>query len=292
MRGGPPYGPGGSRVSILYFSGTGGTKLVAELLGEILSESRKCDVAGIGDASAVEAAAGAEFLLLCYPTYYLGPPPSMREFVLRLGPFDPPRRAYVVTTCELYSENSIRRLALMLRERGILLAGSKVIRAPGSDATAVFPSVIVPWLYRFEKRPPEKLRAIAREVIAVSEVRDPRESIPPPQWYTPFTRSLQNLLDGFDIFRYRMRVLPKRCVLCGACVKSCDRKAWEMGEGRLVHSGERCELCCRCLHRCPRRAIVLVRWLKDNRRLDAWLYARLGAEARESLGLGAREESR
>ena len=88
----------------------------------------------------------------------------MREFAERLGPFDPSRKAYIVMTCELYSENSIRGFALMLRKRGILVAGSNVVHAPGSDATCVFPSALVPWLYRFEKRFPNKLRAIADEI--------------------------------------------------------------------------------------------------------------------------------
>ena len=115
---GPPSGPRDPRVSILYFSGAGGTKLVAELLGEILSESVGGRVTGIEDSLALGQAAGSDLLVLCYPTYYLEPPPSMREFAERLGPFDPSRKAYLVTTCELYSENSIRGFALMLRKRG------------------------------------------------------------------------------------------------------------------------------------------------------------------------------
>jgi ferredoxin len=282
----PRSWPSGARASILYFSGVGGTRLVAELLGEILSKDGFRGATGIRDPRAVELAQGSDLLVLCYPTYYLKPPPSMREFVETLGPFDPPRAAYVVTTCELYSENSVRRLALALRKRGILVAGSKVVRAPGSDATCVFPSALVPWLYRFEKGLSEKLRAIAREIRSLADGRGFRESIPPPKWYTPFTQALQVLaLNRFDGWRYRMRVRPDRCTSCGICAKGCDRKAWAMGEGGPVHVPEKCELCARCIHRCPERAIVLIERLKDNRRLDPRLYARLGAEARASLGL-------
>jgi ferredoxin len=244
-------------------------------------------VMGIEDPRAMEAAADSELLVLCYPTYYLGPPPSMREFVLALGPFEATRAAYVVTTCELYTENSIRRLALMLRKRGIIVAGSKVVHAPGSDVTLVFPSALIPFWFRFERGLPLKLRAIAREIRAIAAAPGLRESIPPPKWYTPFTQLLQVLvLDRFDLWRHGIRVLPDRCTLCGACVECCGRKAWTMGEGGPVHSGERCELCARCLHRCPRRAIVLLKGLKDNRRLDSRLFDRLRADARRSLGLG------
>jgi ferredoxin/flavodoxin len=293
MIGGQPPMYRGRRVSILYFSGTGGTRLVAELLGEILSGRDECDVAGIEDSRAFELAADSDLLVFCYPTYYLGPPPSMHEFVEALGPFDPPRAAYVVTTCELYTENSIRRLGLRLRKRGILVAGSKVVHAPGSDVTCVLPGALVPWWYRFEKGLARKLLAIAEEIRAVRESRGIHESIPRPKWYTPFTQLLQVLvLNRFDGWRGGMRVLRDRCTLCGACVRACDRKAWEMGEEGLLHKSERCELCTRCIHRCPRNAIVLIGLLKDNRRLDARLYARLREEAREELGLGRGAEGK
>ena len=289
---GPPTGPRDPRVSILYFSGAGGTKLVAEFLGEILSESVGGRVTGIEESLALGQAAGSDLLVLCYPTYYLESPPSMREFAERLGPFDPSRKAYIVMTCELYSENSIRGFALMLRKRGILVAGSNVVHAPGSDATCVFPSALVPWLYRFEKRFPNKLRAIADEIRAIGEARDIRETVPFPKWYTPFTQTLQILiLNRFDGWRAGFRVLPDRCTLCGSCVKNCHRKAWIMKDGGLVHIGESCELCTRCIHHCPKKAIVLIERLKDNRRLDSRLYARLKDEARETLGLGLGEKA-
>jgi ferredoxin/flavodoxin len=276
----------GARLSILYFSGTGGTRLVAELLGELLSPGADCEVTNIEDGRAASRAAAAELLVLCYPTFYLNPPPSMREFADRLGPFDRPKKAYVITTCELYSENSIRSLCLGLRKRGIAVAGSKVVSAPGSDVTCVIPDWLVPRLYRFEKGLTGKLLAIAAEIEAIAGAELARESIPAPRWYTPFTQLLQILfLNRFDAWRYRMRALPERCARCGECARLCGRGAWAMKEGLPVLDPERCELCTRCLHRCPSKAIVLIKGLKDNRRLDAPLYARLREEARESLGL-------
>jgi ferredoxin/flavodoxin len=274
------------KVAIIYYSGTGGTKLVAQLVGELLSTALDPSVTGIEEARAGERAAEADLLVLLYPTFYLAPPPSMREFIENLGPFDPPKEAYVVTTCELYSENSIRRLSLMLKKRGVIVAGSKVVHAPGSDATCVFPSSLVPWLYRFERGFPEKLRAIAGEIETVAGAFGISESIPSLKWYTPFTQLLQILFfNRFDLWRYRMRAMSERCARCGACVRRCGRGAWFMGEEGPVHDGERCELCARCLHLCPENAIFLIGALKDNRRLNSRLYAELRAQARGSLGL-------
>jgi ferredoxin/flavodoxin len=277
---------GSAIAGILYFSGSGGTALVAELLGELLSGRLEREVASIEDLRAREIAAGADLLVFLYPTYYLKPAPSMAEFARALGPFEPPKLAYVVTTCELYTENSVRRLSLSLRSRGIRVAGSKVVHATGSDVTLAVPSGLVPWWYRFERALPRKLRDIADEVAAMAETGEADERIPGLKWYTPLTQLVQVLLlNRFDAFRSRVRVLPDRCSGCGSCVAMCGRGAWAMGPALPAHDPERCDLCGRCLHSCPGRAIVLLRPLRDNRRLDALLYSRLGDEARSALGL-------
>jgi ferredoxin len=277
---------GRRRIAIIYFSGTGGTKVVAELLFELLSGRFACDLRGVEDSHAAQSAMEADFLVFLYPTYYLAPPPSMRDFVRSLGAFDKLKAAYVLTTCELYSENSIRRMALALKARGIIAVGSKIVHAPGSDVTLVLPGALIPWWYRFERGLPDRLRQAAREIGAAAEAPLVAESIPLPKWYTPFTQLFQLLvLNRFDLWRHGLRVLPERCVSCGACARDCGRGAWTMEGGRPVHSSERCELCGRCLHHCPKKAIVLLKGLKDNRRLDSSLYGGLKAEARKSLGL-------
>lgn len=271
------------RIALLYYSGTGGTKLVAELLGEILSVKHDVRVTGVKDPHAAEGAADSDLLVFCYPTYFLRPAPSMREFIEGIGPFDPPRASYIVATDELYSENSIRACALVLKTRGIFVAGSKVVRAPGSDATCVLPGELVPWLYRFERGFPRKLRSIAEEIDGLAGHK-PRGFIPAPKWYTPFAQLLQvSILNRFEGWRGRFRVLPERCTLCSACVAGCDRGGWALSGGALLHIPERCELCTRCIHRCPRKAIVLVGALKDNPRLDSRLYASLKEDARRRL---------
>ncbi len=271
-------------AAILYFSGTGGTEVAARLLAELLSEEIDCEAASIEAARALELAGKRDLLVFCYPTYYLKPPPSMREFAESLPVLDPPRPAYVVTTCELYTENSIRRLSLILRKRGLVVSGSAVIHAPGSDVTLALPSGLIPWWYRFEKGFARKLRAIADEILDIA--RDPGicEAIPRVKWYTPFTQLLQVLfLNHFDLFRKHVRVIGERCSSCGSCVDMCRRGAWTMGGEGPVHHPERCELCGRCMHRCPRNAIVLMKMFRDNRRIDARLMAALRDEARSAL---------
>jgi ferredoxin/flavodoxin len=277
-------GPSSKKLVFLYFSGTGGTRLVAELLGELVSEKFECSAVSIEDDRARLAASDSDLIVLLYPTYYLKPAPSMLEFAENLGPFGRPKTAYLVTTYELYAENSIRRLAQVLKRRGCVVAGSARVRAPGSDVTAALPGFLIPWWYRFEKKLPDKLRRIAVELTSIAQAGTTRESIPRLKWYTPFSQLLQILFfNRFDLFKRHFRVLRDRCTRCGACVGMCSRKAWSMGGEGPVHDYGRCELCCRCIHRCPKGAIVILKAFRNNRRLDEAFFARLGAEARSRL---------
>jgi hypothetical protein len=283
---------GNRRVTIVYHSAAGGTRLVAELLGELLSRDHDVRVSDIQAEGAIEAVSGADFVVLCYPTYFLRPSRSMKEFIGRLEPADRPRRVYVVTTYELYTENSLRACARLLKDKGMAVMGWAAIRAPGSDLTCVLPDWLFPWLYRFEKGLGRKLRAVADEIRALARLGG-LERLPGPKWYTPFAQVLQHgFLNGFFEWRKHIRVIPERCSACGACVSGCVRGGWVKEGDELRHDPERCELCTRCIHHCPRSAIVLSHYLKDNRRLDARLYARLKAEARTALAGGEEPHAR
>ncbi|HWR13023.1 MAG TPA: hypothetical protein VN445_14460 [Rectinemataceae bacterium] len=319
-------------LMILYFSGVGGTKVIAELLGRLLADriARECEVRSIEEDGAAEAAARAGFLVLCYPTYFLKPAPAMRDFILSLPPDGEGRKVALVTSYELYTGNSNRVAAGLLGGRGYAVAGAYELRAPGTDVTCVVPDWACAWLYRFESRFPGKIAEIAQRIAALaaalpaesppvgdgpaadessgrapsgvaprdlprSEFPRARAGIPSPKWYTPLAWPLQVLfLDGFIRWKDRMKVLEERCSGCDLCVRDCHRSAWRRTGAGLEHRGETCDLCLRCVHHCPRRAIVLKKGLKDNRRLDGSLYRNLSREAEKTCkdGANARKKTR
>lgn len=273
------------QVALLYFSAAGGTKAVAGLLGRAVTArlapgAAKVASASIEDPSAPALAAGADLLVLLFPTYYLRPAPPMKAFVESLGAFPSPKPCYIVATCELYSENCVRSLAAALAARNLRLAGSKVVRATGSDVTAVLPSWLVPWLYRFGRRLPQRLAAAAGELCALLGSEPPVPRIPPLRWYTPLTRFLQfTLLDRFDAMKHRLRAIDGRCTRCGKCARECPVSALAVSPTGVVVEAGRCLLCCRCIHGCPEKAMVLIKALKDNQRIDLPLLERLSREA-------------
>ncbi len=274
------------RVSILYHSAAGGTRVVAELVADLLSGDHDARVTRIEAAGALQEAQHCDFLVLCYPTYFLRPSSSMQEFVARLPPRAGRPPAFLLTTYELYPENSLRECALSLRPTGRVVRGSAAIRAPGSDLTCVIPDWLCAWLYRFQPGLPRRLRAAAAEIRRLARDRDGRERLPRWKWYTPVAQPLQRaFFDGFIEWRRRIRILPDRCSDCGACITRCARGGWVREGAQILHHPARCELCTACIHHCPRNAIVLSSILKDNSRLNARHFRGLEARARRALRL-------
>jgi ferredoxin len=277
------------RIAVVYHSAAGGTAVVARLLAELLCTAHDARAASIEDPAAAGEITAADFTVLCYPTYFLKPSWSMRDFIAGLGRLPCQRPAYLVTTYELYTENSLRACARALKGTGLAVTGSAAVRSPGSDLTCVFPDWACGWLFRFGRGMPRKLLAIAREVDALAGRGGP-ERIPAWKLYSLPAQVVQRaFFDSFINWRERLRILPERCTDCGACVTGCARGAWRREDGAIRLHAERCELCTRCIHRCPQKAIVLMRSLRDNRRLDKRCYAELEARAREMLGLPPHE---
>ena len=235
---------GRAPVSILYFSGVGGTEVAARLLGRLAEPGTPCQVLSVEDPRAAERAASPGLLVLCYPTYFLKPAPVMLDFLRSIPEGRGERQAVLVTTYELYTGDSNRRAALLLRDRGIPVVGSFALRAPGTDVTCVVPDRLCGWLYRFERAFPRKAVRIARAIVNNAAAPPASGRIPAPKWYTPLAWILQVLaLDGFIRFRDRITVLEDRCTSCGLCVRDCPRGAWRMTEEGSAHSGELCDLC-------------------------------------------------
>jgi ferredoxin len=275
------------KTSVLYYSAAGGTRLVARLLGELAYPERPVRAVDVESEREALEAAEAEFLVLCFPVFFLEPAPAILDFVGRLPDSGKVRRAFLVATYELYPGNAARRLALALGERSIQVVGTASIRAPGTDVVCALPDRLVPWLYRFEPSLEGKLRAAAAEIARLAAEPALPGRFPGIKWYTPLAWLPQRLLfDRFIGWRKFLRALPERCTACGACASDCLKGCWRMEGGLALHESRACDLCTRCVHGCPRRAIVLVEALKDNRRLDKAHYARLEEEARAALFAG------
>lgn len=271
-------------VLVLYYSGSGSTETVCRVLGRKLAESRPTEVKRVSLDFDFSSLADYGTLVMGFPTYFCHPPASLAELIDAAPRLEQPLPAFVLTTCGLYTTNSVRHMALALAAKNIIPAGNAIIRGPGSDAALLFPYVPGPFT-RYERAVGRKLRKALREILTLNGNGEVRPKIPRPRWYTwP-----QNLVDHYGKEQYqggygqRMRVLDARCTNCGLCVRECMKGCWTEGEEHpsLDHAG--CDFCLRCIHRCPSRAIVFSDDMKDRRRFDAPFYRRAEKSLAEKL---------
>jgi ferredoxin/flavodoxin len=278
--------PAMKSVCIVYHSGTGGTRTIAELVATLLARSFAVRIVEAGRPGAVAGAENADALVIGFPTFYLKPTPTILEFTAALPRFASPKPAFVFTTAALYAENSIRRFAPALAEKNVFVFGAAEIGSPSSDGVFTSPAFLTPALRRFGRTAASKIHRIADDVGRALGGSAPVPLPLRPKWYTPVTQLLQALVfNSFDRFRTRFSVDPDRCSLCGRCAAACFRCAWTGGRAPYTHDPAACELCLRCVHHCPRRAIGWGRKMIDRERLTPAFHRELKRGLLEELGV-------
>lgn len=228
---------------ILYFSGTGNSRYVAEQLGRLLGDDvcRLLSVRGLCDA---------ERVIWVFPTYSWGVPPVVKQCMSGIQ-FKPGSKHFLVTTCG----DDIGNCHKMWR---------KLISDKGSTAVSSF-SVQMPNTYVFMKGFDVDSKEVESQKISSAKVRiaeiahkiqDGNEQIDDVvrgsfPWikttiiYPFFVRFYMNPI-GFQC--------GEKCVSCGKCAKNCPLQNISMTNGK-PEWGSNCAFCLRCYHVCPLHAI-------------------------------------
>ena len=96
-------------ILIVYHSGSGSTRTIAEVFKTKLSHSYAVDIVQVGPNPDYQIMADYDFLLFGFPTYHCRPSTSMLEFVenmpVRVGG---QQKAFVFITYGLYTGNCLR----------------------------------------------------------------------------------------------------------------------------------------------------------------------------------------
>lgn len=231
---------------ILYFSGTGNSRYVAERIAAALGDGLLCmnDCIREGRPPTVPS---CERLVIVTPTYAWRIPRIVRNC---LAEADLPCRAqtWFVMTCGSEIGNAAAYNRDLCREKQLACMGTAQIVMPEN------------YIAMFHAPQPEKARRIVagaepdidRAISAIAA----KQAFPPPR---------RNLYDRFmsgpvnPIF-YRFFVKAKAfasggtCIGCGQCARLCPMNNITMQAGRPVWGGS-CTHCMACICRCPAEAI-------------------------------------
>jgi NAD-dependent dihydropyrimidine dehydrogenase PreA subunit len=248
-----------STFTLVYFTGTGNTEMVARVLAAHLGDA---SLYAIEDLLSLRAPApdltGTSRLVLLYPVYAFDAPPIVYRFLKRLSEWVggksslPAAKAHksaaiITVPCDPHRINSAAAVGVKRRLSGCgyQVAYEEQVVMPSNFFTPYPDS----WNRSLVRGADKKTAAIAEELQAGVE----RSLSPGVLAFTArFLGKMEHLGDNF--FGKDLRA-GKECTLCGACSSGCPVGNIRI-KGGQVRFGWSCIMCMRCIYRCPKEAIM------------------------------------
>ena len=254
------------KILILYHSGAGSTKTIAEVYYKKL-DSYFIDISSIDFEYDYKKLQNYEFLIFAFPTYHCSPSSSMMEFIKNMPVFDEPKKAFAFTTCGLYSGNALREFIKKCSSKNININGYSVYKAPATDGALLLPPI--PFMFNYEKNINYKIKVDIKKIEEIIKTDTGKVQCPSFKLYTIL--NYPNKVLG-KAYKHKLKLLKENCVNCNICVNNCIRKCWNTVGGYPHYEVEKCEFCFRCVHHCPNGAIILSAKTKTKIKLNEKFY--------------------
>lgn len=229
---------------ILYFSGTGNSRYVADRLAELLGEQTFNMEQG---HAGMPALCADETLGIVFPVYAWGIPRLVKEFLQAIH-VDSSRYVWIVMTCGDDMGYADKELEKALR-RDVQAAFSVTmpntyVCLPGFDVDS-------PQLARQKRLDTQvALPTIAAKIRGCQPARELLRGALP--WLKTYV--MGPLFNKFLVTDKYFHISPS-CTSCGLCAKQCPKADIAMHSGAPSWLHQDCTGCLRCYHACPRRAI-------------------------------------
>lgn len=237
---------------IFYFSGTGNSKWVAELISTHLNDR----LIAIGDAFTEKRfsyeLADGEALGFVFPTYSWGPAPIVVDFMKHMeikGYYDN-TFVYMVTTCgddvgltvELWQEalgeiKGCAAYSVQMPNTYILLPGFDV------DDKDI------------EKQKKHNAEMQMENIIHRLKHHHHAVDVVKGSWAWVKSRVIYPWFRRYSMTDKKFVVDSKKCTHCGTCVNKCPMKNITLRKNETPKWHGNCAMCLGCIHRCPERAI-------------------------------------
>jgi ferredoxin len=258
-----------AKILILYHSGAGSTKTLAEIFYEKLSY-HSVDISPISLQYDYKMLLKYDFYIFAFPTYHCDPSKSMREFLKNMPAFEEEKRAFVFTTCGLYSANAVRIFIKECSKKNIVVGGSSVYRSPASDGALMLPSF--KFMYDYEKNIAVKLRRDIQKIHEIIRANSMEHHC--PSFSLMSIVNFPNKVLG-KAYKHRIRVIENKCIKCSKCISICIRGALKKGKEFPEFDVNKCEFCFKCIHHCPENAMVLSEKTAGKQKLSDKFYSTL-----------------
>lgn len=250
------------KVAILYFSGAGSARKVADIIYRSIKDS--CNV----ELCAIEQAGNLQLdeydgLIIGTPCYHAAPAKLIMDFFSKIPALPAAIPAFLYNTRALWSCNTNKILAKHLRHCNIITVLDRDYRSPASDG-----SLIVPFFRRFfefDRQLHDKVRLDSH--LFLKKINESASGYIPRFRFSSMINA-PNKLAG-QLTTFTIHTHKDRCIKCSKCLENCPHKA--MGrdaDGYAQFISSRCENCYRCIHHCPAKALSLSKRRAPDKVLD------------------------
>ncbi|MGL5067712.1 MAG: EFR1 family ferrodoxin [Sarcina sp.] len=236
---------------VLYFSGTGNTKYLANKFAE------KMD----GESHSIEEKVDFEKLILgsdrvtfCYPIYGSCVPRIMTEFVMKYKKFLNNKKLVILVSQMMFSGDGARTFT-------DLLDGIKyeVIYAEHFDMPLNIPNVPVINVKNGDKLK-HKIEKVDKKLDKVCE--NIKTGVVEKRGFNKFSKFIgyNSQRKGFEKLETKKKEIVKvndDCILCTKCVRVCPMNNLFVDNVK-IGSKDQCTFCNRCVNVCPKKAITIL----------------------------------
>ena len=246
---------------MLYFSGTGNSKYIAELFCSVMNTHLpQTASAGLpAQCCSIEEKLDFEQLIssheiigFCYPIYGSRVPRIMREFVGEYINFLKEKKVIIFCTQWIFSGDGARVFTDMFPHNFVKVIYAEHFLMP-NNVNNLF---ILP--LENDKKIKKYLVGAERKMqIVCSNIKS---GMIKKRWFNVFSRFL-GLFQGVLMPKWEKKALDlvkvyDDCTQCGLCVSICPMRNFENRNGKIITKSN-CTICYRCINKCPQKAIAV-----------------------------------
>jgi len=239
---------------ILYFSGTGNTRWVAQQIAESIGEQLLYIPDLIREDNYQLTLKADERWGICFPTHGWQPPRIVREFIRKMTftGVEKPRFCWALTTCGDNMGEAMTILNQELEKKGMKAESLFSVIMPESY-------VCLPFMYTDSEEKEQRKIAQAKQQIPhiIDTIKACRQGVEElEKGATP--RLYSYVIGGYFnkkmITDRKFTVDADVCIKCGKCTNVCPVDNIEGTPPVWLHNGK-CTSCLACYHYCPVHAI-------------------------------------
>lgn len=241
------------RIKLIYFTGTGNSKRVFEVMKSIFEEKGYSSFINSITENNIVVTEDFDYIGISFPVYALSSPRIIKNFIKKLPINNQKQKVFIISTMGGKDE-----------EGWALVETKKIFEKKGYNVVGI-DSIVMPDNWVALGNPPSKddaekvllsgenhAREIANKII--SEIHFKKEFV----WPKYGKATSKFLCFGFKNFGIKYLWLAfktnKKCTSCGLCSEICPTKAIKVINKKPKWSNK-CEQCMRCMNLCPQNAI-------------------------------------